>query len=71
MPSQQAIDRALRQIAVDLSNTMPGEIQFQRLVTAISSVLPCDAVSLMHLQDGILIPMDGTPFRSGRASAPR
>ena len=57
MPSQQAIDRALRQIAVDLSSTMPGEIQFQRLVTAIGSVLPCDAVSLMHLQDGILIPM--------------
>ena len=73
MPSQQAIDRALRQIAVDLSNTMPGEIQFQRLVTAISSVLPCDAVSLMHLQDGILIPMASlglTPELMGRRFDP-
>jgi len=57
MRFQQGIDRALWQIAVDLSNTMPGEIQFQRLVSAIGSVLPCDAVSLMHLQDGVLVPM--------------
>ncbi|WP_153110382.1 nitric oxide reductase transcriptional regulator NorR [Propionivibrio limicola] len=57
MRFQQAIDRALWQIAVDLSNTMPGEIQFQRLVNAIGSVLPCDAVTLMHLQDGVLVPM--------------
>ncbi|WP_319244291.1 nitric oxide reductase transcriptional regulator NorR [uncultured Propionivibrio sp.] len=57
MPSQQAIDRALRQIAVDLSNTMPGEVQFQRLVAAIGSVLPCDAIALLHLQDGVLVPM--------------
>ena len=57
MSPKQAIDRALWQIAVDLSNTMPGEIQFQRLTAAIASVLPCDAVSLLHLQDGILVPM--------------
>lgn len=54
---QQAIDRALWQIAVDLSNTMPGEVQFQRLVSAIGTVLPCDAVSLLHLQDGVLVPV--------------
>ena len=57
MRFQKAIDRALWQIAVDLSNTMPGEVQFQRLVSAIGSVLPCDAVSLMHLRDGRLVPM--------------
>jgi len=57
MRFQKAIDRALWQIAVDLSNTMPGEVQFQRLVSAIGSVLPCDAVSLLHLRDGQLIPM--------------
>lgn len=54
---QQPIDRALWQIAVNLSNTMPGEEQFQRLVSSIHSVLPCDAVTLLHLQDGILVPM--------------
>ena len=57
MRFQKAIDRALWQIAVDLSNTMPGEVQFQRLVSSIGSVLPCDAVSLMHLQEGTLVPM--------------
>jgi len=57
MRFQKPIDRALWQIAVDLSNTMPGEIQFRRLVSAIGSVLPCDAVSLLHLQDGVLVPM--------------
>ena len=60
MRFQKAIDRALWQIAVDLSNTMPGEVQFQRLVSAIGSVLPCDAVSLMHLQEGTLVPMAST-----------
>ena len=57
MRFQKAIDRALWQIAVDLSNTMPGEVQFQRLVSAIGEVLPCDAVTLLHLQDGVLVPM--------------
>ncbi len=57
MLPKKAIDRALWQIAVDLSNTMPGEIQFQRLVSAIGTVLPCDAVTLLHLQDGVLVPM--------------
>ena len=57
MRFQQAIDRALWQIAVDLSNTMPGEVQFQRLVAAIGSVLPCDAVTLLHLDQGTLVPM--------------
>ena len=57
MLDQHAIDRALWQIAVDLSHSMPGEVQFQRLITAIASVLPCDAVSLLHLQDGVLVPV--------------
>ena len=60
MRFQKAIDRALWQIAVDLSNTMPGEVQSQRLVSSIGSVLPCDAVSLMHLREGTLVPMAST-----------
>jgi len=57
MLDQHAIDRALWQIAVDLSHTMPGEVQFQRLISAIASVLPCDAAALFHLQDGVLVPV--------------
>jgi anaerobic nitric oxide reductase transcription regulator len=57
MIEQGDIDRALWQIAVDLSTTMPGEVQLQRLVSAIGSVLPCDAVALFHLQDGVLMPV--------------
>lgn len=57
MLDQHAIDRALWQIAVDLSHSMPGEVQFQRLIAAIASVLPCDAVVLFHLRDGVLVPV--------------
>ncbi len=70
---QQAIDRALWQIAVDLSNTMPGEVQFQRLVSAIGTVLPCDAVALFHLRDGVLAPVAShglAPELMGRRFAP-
>lgn len=51
------LDHAWLQIAVGLSTSMPGELQFQRLVQAISDVLPCDAVSLMQLNDGELVPV--------------
>ena len=52
-----AIDRAFLQIAVDLSNTLPGDVPFQRLVDGVGAVLPCDAVALLHLQDGVLVPL--------------
>jgi len=51
------LDHAWLQIAVGLSTSMPGELQFQRLVQAICDVLPCDAVSLMQLHDGELVPV--------------
>lgn len=73
MRFQKAIDRALWQIAVDLSTTMPGEVQFQRLVSAIGEVLPCDAVTLLHLQDDVLVPMAShglSPELMGRRFAP-
>ena len=50
-------DQAWLQIAVGLSTSMPGELQFQRLVDAICDVLPCDAVALLKLQEGELIPV--------------
>ena len=57
MIKQRNIESALRQIAMDLSTTMPGDVQLQRLVSAIGNVLPCDAVALFHLEDGVLKPM--------------
>ena len=50
-------DQAWLQIAIGLSTSMPGELQYQRLVEAICEVLPCDAVSLLKLQEGVLIPV--------------
>ncbi len=73
MLDQHAIDRALWQIAVDLSHTMPGEVQFQRLISAIASVLPCDAAVLFHLQDGVLVPVAShglSPELMGRRFVP-
>lgn len=55
--SQPTLDHAWLQIAVGLSTSMPGELQFQRLVQAICDVLPCDAVSLMQLNEGELVPV--------------
>jgi anaerobic nitric oxide reductase transcription regulator len=55
--SLPTLDHAWLQIAVGLSTSMPGELQFQRLVQAICDVLPCDAVSLMQLHEGELVPV--------------
>lgn len=57
MLQQPALDHAWLQIAVGLSTSMPGELQFQRLVQAICDVLPCDAVALMQLNEGELVPV--------------
>ena len=50
-------DQAWLQIALGLSTSMPGELQYRRLVQAIHDVLPCDAVALLKLQEGKLIPV--------------
>lgn len=57
MLNQQAIDHALSQIATDLTNSMPGELHFQRLVSAMGAVLPCDAVGVFRLQAQTLLPV--------------
>jgi anaerobic nitric oxide reductase transcription regulator len=57
MINQQAIDQALGQIATDLANSLPGEVQFQRLVSAIAAVMPADAVGLFRLQGQTLLPV--------------
>lgn len=57
MINQQAVDQALGQIATDLANSLPGEVQFQRLVSAIAAVMPTDAVGLFRLQGQTLLPV--------------
>ncbi len=58
-----SIDRALLQIALDLSSGLGDQSQYQRLIEAISQVLPCDASALFLLQKDQLVPvaMNGLP----------
>ncbi len=57
MIDQAAIDRALSRIGTDLANSLPGKLQFERLVSAIAEVFPADAVALFRLQGGALLPV--------------
>lgn len=45
------IDRALLDIALDLSNGQGDQSQYQRLITAIHRVLPCDASALFLMKN--------------------
>lgn len=58
--AKTALNHAWLQIASDLSSSMPGDVQYQRLVETIRAVLPCDAVTLMQLHDGALVPVAAT-----------
>lgn len=55
------IEKALLQISLDLSTSLPKGTQYQRLIVALNDVLPCDACALLVYKDGILVPvaMDG------------
>ncbi len=73
-----SIDRALLQIALDLSSGLGDQSQHQRLIQAINQVLPCDASALFLLQQEHLVPvaMDGLPkeiygYRFNPAEHPR
>lgn len=57
------IDKALLQIALDLSSGLGGKDQYQRLIQAIHQVMPCDASALFLLQQDMLVPVavDGLP----------
>lgn len=61
--SSGSIDRALLQIALDLSSGLGDHTQQQRLIKAINQVLPCDASALFLFQQGDLVPVaiDGLP----------
>ena len=53
----QAVESALLQIALDLSASLPRKQQYQRLIVALNQVLPCDACTLLCLDDGVLVPV--------------
>jgi anaerobic nitric oxide reductase transcription regulator len=48
---------ALVQIAVDLTRSLCSNDRYQRLLTAVRSVLPCDATALLALRGGELVPL--------------
>lgn len=50
-------DQAWLQIAAGLATSLPGELQYKRLVAAICEVMPCDAVAFLQLREGMLIPV--------------
>jgi anaerobic nitric oxide reductase transcription regulator len=53
-------------IALDLSLTLVSKDRYQRLVSAVPSVVPADAVTLMRFQDEELVPLAATGL-SGEA----
>jgi anaerobic nitric oxide reductase transcription regulator len=48
---------ALMEIALDLTASLSTETRYQRLLAAVRRVLPCDAVALLRLERGRLIPV--------------
>lgn len=51
------LERALLQISLDLSTSLPKGTQYQRLIVALNEVLPCDACALLVYNDGLLTPI--------------
>ena len=49
--------QALQRIAIDLTEGLRAADRYQRLLEVVRSVLPCDAVALLELRDGELIPL--------------
>ena len=40
----------------DLTRSMPPEQRYQRLLEAVGSAFPCDAIALLELEGGVLVP---------------
>ncbi len=48
---------ALMEIALDLTASLSTETRYLRLIAAVRRVLPCDAVALLRLEQGQLVPV--------------
>ncbi|WLQ11876.1 nitric oxide reductase transcriptional regulator NorR [Hahella aquimaris] len=47
----------LVEIAVDLANSLTNEDRFDRLLSAVRTAIPCDAVALLALREDVLVPL--------------
>ncbi|TCK08786.1 nitric oxide reductase transcriptional regulator NorR [Marinobacterium mangrovicola] len=52
-----SIAESMISIVADLSQQMPAETRFQRLVASIDQLFPCDAVALLQLRGSVLHPL--------------
>jgi anaerobic nitric oxide reductase transcription regulator len=51
------LEQTLLDIALDLSQSMPKKALYQRFMTAVNQVMPCDAVALLEYQGNELVPV--------------
>ncbi|WP_445946295.1 nitric oxide reductase transcriptional regulator NorR [Shewanella sp.] len=51
------LEQTLLDIALDLSQSLPKKALYQRFMTAVNQVMPCDAVALLEYQGNELVPV--------------
>ncbi|ABE55253.1 sigma-54 factor, interaction region [Shewanella denitrificans OS217] len=51
------LEQTLLDIALDLSQSLPKKALYQRFMTAVNQVMPCDAVALLEYQGHELVPV--------------
>ena len=51
------LEQTLLDIALDLSQSIPKKALYQRFMTAVNQVMPCDAVALLEYQGNELVPV--------------
>ncbi|MDB6060326.1 MAG: norR [Verrucomicrobiaceae bacterium] len=55
--TQEAFNQAVINIVTDLAQVLAPEERYQRLLTALRQIFPCDAAALLQLRDTVLQPM--------------
>ena len=61
-------------LIADLTQELPAEVRYRRLLDALRKILPCDAVALLRLDGDLLVPLathglsDDTLWRRFRVS---
>lgn len=55
--TQQAFNQAVIDIVADLAQVLTPEARYQRLLTALRQIFPCDAAAVLQLRDSVLQPM--------------
>ena len=57
MTATHSLLRSLVPLVADLAEDLPERERYRRLLEALRSVLPCDAVALLRLQGDVLAPV--------------